>query len=89
MAHMAEAVVADRKATVAEVRAHAAVIRRLAGELGLATPRVRDDGALVIHSSEPGYQAANRLSAAAGGVVGTYVHVITDDVPGAVSARNL
>ncbi|MDQ3640201.1 MAG: hypothetical protein M3450_01715 [Actinomycetota bacterium] len=86
---MREAVVADRKATGAEVRAHATAIRRLAHELGLAPPRMRDDGTVVIHSSEPGYQTANRISAAASSVVGAYVHVITDDVPGAVSARNL
>lgn len=86
---MTEAVVVDRKATGAEVRAHAAAIRRLPHELGLAPPRMRDDGTVVIHSSEPGYQTANRISAAASSVVGAYVHVITDDVPGAVSARNL
>lgn len=86
---MSDAVVADRKATSREVSAHAAAVRRLATGLGLGAPRVRDDGTLVIHSSDPGYRAANRLSAAASALVGAYVHVITDDVPGAASAREL
>lgn len=86
---MSTAVASDRKATGSEVRAHAAAIRRQAAELGLAAPRVRDDGTVVIHSPDPGYRTANRLSAAASGVVGTYVHVITDDVPGAATARDL
>jgi hypothetical protein len=87
--HMSDAVAADRKATEPEVRAHAPEIRRLADELGLATPLLRKDGTLVIHASDRGYRAANRLSAAASGVVGAYVHVITDDVPGAVPVRPL
>ncbi len=86
---MSDAAVADRKATADEVRGHAAVIRRLAADLGLAAPRARDDGTLVIHSDEPGYGAANRLSASASAAVGVYVHVITDDVPGAMSAQPL
>lgn len=89
MAGMAEAVVADRKATVAEVRHHAEAIRGTAHALGLDAPRVRDDGTVVVHSAEPGYSAANRLSVALSGIVGAYVHVITDDVPGAASASAL
>jgi len=86
---MADSVVADRKPTRSEVLAHAAAIRRLATELNLGHLRLRDDGAVVIHSSDPGYRTANLLSAAASREVGAYVHVITDDVPGARSARDL
>jgi hypothetical protein len=86
---VSDAVAADRKATEAEVRAHGAAIRRLADEFGLGGVRVRDDGAVVIHATDAGYHTANRLSAASGQVVGAYVHVITDDVPGAASAREL
>jgi len=86
---MSDAAVADRKASRAEVLEHAEVIRGLAVELGLSKPRVRDDGAVVVHSDEPGYRSATRLSTAASRVVGAYVHVITDDVPGAASALEL
>jgi hypothetical protein len=50
---------------------------------------VRDDGAVVIHAPDAGYHTANRLSTASGKVVGAYVHVITDEVPGAAAARDL
>jgi len=86
---VSDAAVADRKATVEEVTAHAREIRRVAADMGLGAPRVRDDGTVVVHVTDPGYQAANRFSAAASEAVGAYVHVITDDVPGAASARAL
>lgn len=79
----------DRKATSAEVSAHASVIRELAARLGLSGLRLRSDGTVVVHSAEPGYRAVTRLAASASEVVGTYVHVITDDVPGAVDTREL
>ena len=60
-----------------------------ANDFGLGGVRVRDDGAVVIHVSDTGYHTANRLSAASSEVVGAYVHVITDDVPGAAAARDL
>lgn len=53
----------------------------------VTTPR--DDGAVVIHPVDAGYRSANRFASAAGRIVADYVHVITDDVPGAVSARRL
>jgi len=81
--------VADRKATADEVRPHSAAIRQLAVDFGLSSPRLRSDGAVVVHSSEAGYGAVTRLSIAASAIVGEYVHVITDDVPGAVDAREL
>jgi len=49
----------------------------------------RADGTVVVHSDEPGYRAVTRLSSALSELVGTYVHVITDDVPGADNAREL
>lgn len=86
---MSDAVAADRKATEPEVRTHAAEIRRLARELGLSAPLLRDDGTVVVHPNDSGYHTANQLSAGASAVVGAYVHVITDDVPGATSLRPL
>ncbi len=67
-----------------EVRAKAAEMRRLAADVGLPAPQVRDDGTVVIHPADRGYHSANRLSATASGVVGAYLHVITDDAPGAL-----
>ena len=69
--------------------AHAAAIRRSASRLGLGGVRVRRDGALVVHSAEPGYRSGTGLSVAASELVGTYVHVTADDVPGAVGAQAL
>jgi hypothetical protein len=86
---MANWTVVDRKATSREVASHADAIRQLAVKLGLSDPRLRSDGAMVVHSEEAGYRAVTRLSAAASELVGAYVHVITDDVPGAVGAREL
>ncbi len=86
---MANPTVVDRKATSFEVESHAGAIRQLATNLGLSDPRLRSDGAMVVHSEEAGYRAVTRLSAAASELVGAYVHVITDDVPGAVGARDL
>ncbi|MGI9120144.1 MAG: hypothetical protein ACR2G7_08515 [Acidimicrobiales bacterium] len=86
---MPNALAADRKAAPEEVLARADSIRQAALELGLARPRLRDDGTVVVHSDEPGYHAATLLSAEASRVVGAYVHVITDDVPGAATAQEL
>ena len=82
-------VLSDRKATLDEVVAHAEVLRGLAADQGLRSVGLRDDGALIIHSEEPGYRTANRLSIAASQVVGAYVHVLTDDVSGATTFRDL
>lgn len=79
----------DRKATRDEVAAHAAAVRQLAVDLGLSNPCLRSDGTVVVHSDETGYRAVTRLSAAASELVGTYVHVITDDVPGASDTQEL
>ena len=79
----------DRKATATEVEAHGPAVREAASRLGLSDVRLRHDGTVVVHSTERGYRAVTRLSAAVSGIVGHYVHVITDDVPGAVGARGL
>lgn len=81
--------VLDSKATSDEVTAHATAIRDLAAGHGLSDVRLRADGTVVVHSSQPGYRAVTRLAAEASELVGTYVHVITDDVPGAVDTRDL
>lgn len=86
---MARSAVADRKANAAEVAAHSSAIRELASAGGLGTPRLRDDGTIVVHSDEDGYRAVNRLSSQASLIVGTYVHVITDDAPAAKGTRPL
>lgn len=86
---MSDIAVADRKATLAEVQEHAVDVRRLTDEAGLGSPRVRADGTVIVHSDESGYRAVNHLSVDLSAVVGAYVHVITDDVPGAADAREL
>jgi hypothetical protein len=89
MSGVARSAVADRKANAAEVVAHASAIREFAKIEGLGAPRLRDDGTVVVHSDEDGYLAVNRLSRQATLIVGTYVHVITDDAPGAKDTRPL
>jgi hypothetical protein len=86
---MTRATTTDRKASVREVRKHAAALRAVAADLGIGPVAVRDDGTVVVHADEPGYQQALQMSARASELVGVYVHVITDDVPGAADAREL
>jgi hypothetical protein len=76
-----------RKATRDEVLAHRAKVRRLVGSLGLDNPRIRDDGALIVHNHEAGYRAVARLAAMASDLVDKDVFVITDDVPGAATTQ--
>lgn len=86
---MTRATTTDRKASVGEVRKHAAALRAVAADLGVGPVAVRDDGTVVVHADEPGYQQALQMSARASELVGVYVHVITDDVPGAADAQEL
>ena len=72
-----------------EVAGHRDTISRLADGFGLTGPRLRDDGAVVVPSPEGCYGNVFRLSADASELVGRYVHVITDDVPGAIDAKDL
>lgn len=80
---MANIATTDRKATAEEVRAHARALRGLAARSGLETPRLRDDGTVVVRSPEPGYRTVLEFAGLAASEVGAYVHVITDDVPAA------
>lgn len=89
LASMSRMTITDRKATAAEVTAQAARIRDLAHHFGLSGVRLRGDGTVVVHSAEPGYRLVTRFSEAASDVVGTYVYVITDDVPGAIDTQEL
>ena len=77
------------KARRDQVAAHRAAILRLAAKLGLANPRLREDGTIVVRTKESGYRAVARLSAMSSEIVGYEVHVITDDVPGAADTREL
>lgn len=77
---MSEAMVSDRRASWSEVDVRRAELRRRALACGLREPRLREDGSIVVHAPEPGYRATGRFAAEAAAVVGTYVHVLTDDV---------
>lgn len=79
----------DRKATAEEVRAYRQAIRQFATRNRFTDPRLRDDGTIVVHSEDPGYRAVLELSGFASSIVGTYVHVITDDAPAALGAQPL
>jgi hypothetical protein len=86
---MASTALADRQATAREVCEHARAIRKLVDKFGLSNARLRADGTVVVHSDEPGYRSILRLSAAATDVVGTYVHVISDDAVNASAIATL
>lgn len=83
-----ETIVSDRRASWQEVAARRAELRAEADTCGLTEPRLRKDGAVIVHAPDPGYRLASRFAAAAAGVVGAYVHVLTDDVPAATSTEN-
>lgn len=85
---MAEPTTEDR-ASAAVVRTHADALRHAAHQAGLTDVRLRDDGALVVHAPEPGYRQVLDLVGRAREVTGSYVHVVTDDGPGAEDARPL
>lgn len=82
-------VTSDERATAEQVRAHAEALRAAAQDAGLSDVRLRDDGSLVVHAPGPGYRQVLDLVRRARGITGTYVHVITDDVPAAEGARPL
>lgn len=83
---MSKATTTDRKASASEVRTHAEQVRRFAKEVGVSEPRLRADGTVVVHSEQPGYRDVVVLSQHLTDLVGCYVQVITDDVPGANNA---
>jgi hypothetical protein len=76
-------IVSDRRASWAEVAARRGELRAKAASCGLGEPRLRDDGALIVHPPDAGYRSVGQFATVAAGVVGTYVHVLTDDVPAA------
>jgi len=83
--YVSETIASDRRASWYEVAAHRVELRRHLEGAGLANPRLRADGTVIVHAPEPGYIAVGRFAAKAAEVVGTYVHVLTDDVPAAHS----
>jgi len=83
---MSEATTSYRKASAAEVRTHAEHLHRVAEEVGVSDPRLREDGTVVVYSEQPGYRDVVALSQRLSELLGCYVHVITDDVPGANDA---
>lgn len=83
---MAEVVTTDRRATKSEIEATRDRLRQLAHACGLDNARLRDDGAIVIHSQNPGYLRIGRYATEAAAIVGSYVHVVTDDVAGSESS---
>lgn len=87
MDFVSQTTITDRKASAAEVRAHAEQLRQLAGEVGVSDVRLRGEGTVVVHSDELGYRQVVELLRRISQVVGCYVHVITDDVPAAADAR--
>ena len=84
---MSKATTTDRRASAAEIHAHADEVRRLAVEVGIDNPRLGSNGAVVVHSTQPGYRQVVELSRRLSELVGCYVHVITDDVPAAADAQ--
>lgn len=80
---MAEMVTSDRRASWHEVAGRREELRTLADTCGLTRVRLGRDGTVIVHAPHPGYRAVGRFAAEAAGIVGTYVHVVTDDVPAA------
>ncbi|MBN9611833.1 MAG: hypothetical protein J0I11_21270 [Actinobacteria bacterium] len=80
---MSRAIINDRRASWSDVDRRRSELRRVAAECGLTDVRLRDDGALIVHAIDHGYRSTGRFAVAAAGLVGAYVHVITDDVPAA------
>lgn len=82
---MSGAMVSDRRATWSEVAARRTELRKKVQGCGLSDARLRSDGAVIVHAPDSGYRLTGRFAAEAAAVVGTYVHVLTDDVPAAAT----
>lgn len=78
---MSEMITSDRRASWREVANRRDELRVCAERAGLTHPRLGDDGTVIVHSSDPGYRSVGLFAADAADIVGTYVHVVTDDVP--------
>jgi hypothetical protein len=83
---VSETIISDRRASWHEVATHRGELRVRAHALGLTDARLRSDGAVIVHAPDPGYRLVGRFATDAATVVGTYVHVLTDDVPAADTA---
>lgn len=88
MSVMAHTTVQDR-ASADDVRAHATELLAAAREAGVTDVRLHDDGTVVVHSDALGYRQVIALGLRARDIVGSYVHIITDDVQAAAGARPL
>lgn len=84
---MSTTIVSDRRASWQEVNAQRTQLRAQADACGLSEARLRNDGALIVHAPDTGYRLVGRFATAAASVVGTYVHVLTDDVPAAAAGQ--
>jgi len=79
----------DERASADQVRRYAEQIRAAARDTGVTDVRLLDNGTLVIHSDDKGYRDVIELGLRVDDIVGTYVHIITDDAPAAEGARPL
>ncbi len=70
---MSETIISDRRASWQEVAAQRAELRGRADVCGLTEPRLRNDGAVIVHAPDAGYRSVSRFAAAAASLVGTYV----------------
>lgn len=68
--------------------AHAGRLRSVLHDHGLTNPRVRADGVVIVHTDDHGYGPLNRATLPCSDVVGVHVQIITDDVPGAIDAKD-
>lgn len=82
---MSEMISSDRRASWREVAERRDELRARAEKAGLTHTRLGDDGTVVVHAPDPGYRSVGLFAADAADVVGTYVHVVTDDVPAAAT----
>ena len=82
MTSMSGMIVEDRRATRDELVAHRGALLELAGARRLSNLRLRDDAAIVLATTRPGYRDVASFVNAASELVGAYVYVVTDDTPG-------
>ena len=80
--------VADR-AIADQVRRQAEQIRAAARDIGATDVRLLDNRTVLIHAEDEGYRDVIELGLRVDEIVGTYVHIITDDAPAAEGARPL
>lgn len=86
---MGDRAITDRQASPVEVRANVDALKAAPRDVGVTDVRILADGTLVVRSEDQGLPEVIALVGGARGIVGSYVHVITDDVPAAEHARGL